>query len=305
MSQGRGYENFLRENQYLWPLSNLDNYGNNEEKSRKKLPDSSLNSHTVIEADLALPGKRQRTETRKNGEGSSEVSDHGKDHGVESDHDMHIWTERERRKKMRDMFSTLHALLPQLPPKADKSTIVDEATKYIKTLQQTLEKLQKKQQERRQGERSIVNCREPSKIEIRKKVLSINSRESFMADHVSSANLSITEKNSSNLLSVSPSPSPVMFQTWTSSNVILNICGGDAHISVCSPKKHGLLTTICFVLEKYNIEVVSAHISSDNHRSMYMIQAHASGASDKFLEKFIVEEIYKKAVGEIMLWISS
>ena len=34
-----------------------------------------------------------------------------------SDHDMHIWTERERRKKMRNMFSNLHALIPHLPPK--------------------------------------------------------------------------------------------------------------------------------------------------------------------------------------------
>ena len=37
--------------------------------------------------------------------------------GDESDHETHIWTERERRKKMRTMFCNLHALLPQLPPK--------------------------------------------------------------------------------------------------------------------------------------------------------------------------------------------
>lgn len=37
--------------------------------------------------------------------------------GGESDHETHIWTERERRKKMRTMFCNLHALLPQLPPK--------------------------------------------------------------------------------------------------------------------------------------------------------------------------------------------
>nr|AKN09612.1 basic helix-loop-helix transcription factor [Salvia miltiorrhiza] len=31
--------------------------------------------------------------------------------------ELHILTERERRKKMRDMFSNLHALLPHIPPK--------------------------------------------------------------------------------------------------------------------------------------------------------------------------------------------
>lgn len=35
----------------------------------------------------------------------------------DTDHDVHIFTERERRKKMKNMFSTLHGLLPQLPEK--------------------------------------------------------------------------------------------------------------------------------------------------------------------------------------------
>jgi hypothetical protein len=35
----------------------------------------------------------------------------------DTDHDLHIFTERERRKKMKNMFSTLHALLPDLPDK--------------------------------------------------------------------------------------------------------------------------------------------------------------------------------------------
>jgi hypothetical protein len=43
----------------------------------------------------------------------------GKDKGVvtEEEKELHIWTERERRKKMKDMFSSLHALLPRLPEK--------------------------------------------------------------------------------------------------------------------------------------------------------------------------------------------
>lgn len=35
----------------------------------------------------------------------------------DDDHELHIWTERERRKKMRNMFASLHALLPHIPPK--------------------------------------------------------------------------------------------------------------------------------------------------------------------------------------------
>lgn len=50
----------------------------------------------------------------KEGKGGGGGSGSG---GGESDHEIHIWTERERRKKMRNMFANLHALLPQLPPK--------------------------------------------------------------------------------------------------------------------------------------------------------------------------------------------
>ncbi|KAK9287156.1 hypothetical protein L1049_015567 [Liquidambar formosana] len=203
---------------------------------------------------------------------------------------------------MRNMFSNLHALLPQLPPKADKSSIVDEAVNYIKTLQQTLQKLQKQKLERLQGAAAINYVDPPSIITQQKPAY--NSREAFLADQVSSSsNLTITPAtNSSNNNTLSASTFPVIFQTWTSQNVSLNVCGNEAQFSVCSQKKPGLLTTICYVLEKHKLEVVSAHVSSDYNRSMYMIQARASGASDQFPEAFPVEEIFKQAAGEIMLW---
>lgn len=156
---------------------------------------------------------------------------------------------------------------------ADKSTIVDEAVNYIKTLQSTFQKLQKQKLERHQGEATINY--DPSSI-ITQQKLAYDSRESFLADQGSSNNLAITVANSS-VNALSPLPRfPVIFQTWTSQNVILNVCGNDAQISVCAPKKPGLLTTIFYVLEKHKLEVVSAHVSSDHDRSMYMIQAHVS-----------------------------
>lgn len=60
------------------------------------------------------------------GKGSTRTGDKGKGvaGGNESDdHEMHILTERERRKKMRNMFANLHALLPQLPAKVIQLTI--------------------------------------------------------------------------------------------------------------------------------------------------------------------------------------
>ncbi|XVF39902.1 hypothetical protein PTKIN_Ptkin01aG0070100 [Pterospermum kingtungense] len=217
-----------------------------------------------------------------------------------SEHDMHIWTERERRKKMRNMFSSLHALLPQLPPKADKSTIVDEAVTYIKSLQQTLQTLQKQKLEKLRSSSTVVDYDQSSIIT--SQVQGTESREAFLTDQGPINNYPMD-------IDVSPTfpakVSPACFQTWFSPNVVINMCGDDAQISVCSPRKPGILTTILYILEKHQLEVVSAHISSDQHRSMYMLHVHAGGASDQFLEALSVEETFKLAAGELNLWLLS
>uniref|UniRef100_A0A0D9W4Z5 BHLH domain-containing protein n=1 Tax=Leersia perrieri TaxID=77586 RepID=A0A0D9W4Z5_9ORYZ len=80
--------------------------------------------------------KREEVE---GGGGAADISTQGnKRKGksvMDTKHALHIWMERERRKKMKNMFSTLHALLPKIPGKADKATIVNEAIGYIKTLE--------------------------------------------------------------------------------------------------------------------------------------------------------------------------
>lgn len=137
---------------------------------------------------------------------------------------------------------------------------------YIKTLQQTLQKLQKQKLERLQGA-TTINF-DPSILTPQN--VAFGSREEFLANHGSAATI-----NPSNSLLTSHC-GPANFQTWTTPNVVLNICGDEAQISVCCPKKPGLLSAICFVLEKYKLGVMSAHVSSDCNRSMYMIQAHVS-----------------------------
>ncbi|KAG8645651.1 hypothetical protein MANES_10G080300v8 [Manihot esculenta] len=303
------HEAFLWENQ-TWLLSNSDN--TSAEKSEKKLIHSSNplnNDQTQLGKELAK-SKPSRGDTNKNDKGSDDSDGKhqkgtgggsGGGGGGESDHEIHIWTERERRKKMRNMFANLHALLPQLPPKADKSTIVDEAISYIKTLQQTLQKLQKQKLERLQGVTTFSY--EPTNISsVCPQKLTDQSRESFLADHGCFNKLAIvsTKPNSNNVLPIERYP--VLFQTWTSSNVVLNICGDEAQISICSSKRPGLFTTICYALEKHSIEMISAHVSSDCNQSMYMIHAHVNRAS---AEAIPVEETYKQAVGEIMCWVSS
>ncbi|CAH9103599.1 unnamed protein product [Cuscuta epithymum] len=250
---------------------------------------------------------------------------------VESDHEVHVWTERERRKKMRTMFATLHSLLPQLSAKADKSTIVGEAVTYIKSLEQTLHTLQKQKMDMLQrfsyGSSSVLSSQRlnPAPTDQTAAFLAADHHAaggsgggggllaSLFGSLSSSSSPAATNTHYSDVI---PRHPPASFQTWTSPNVILNVCGGDAQISICCPKKPpgdrgggGLLTGICFVLEKYKIEVVSAQVSSDRHRSMCMIQARSGLYGQDLLNETTayaaVEEIYKQAAGEILLWVTS
>ncbi|KAL5538114.1 hypothetical protein UlMin_046070 [Ulmus minor] len=251
---------------------------------------------TAVAIDGTREGRLQRIkksrasvgENEKTGNGDRKVKPRGIDN---SNHDFHKWTERERRKKMKSMFNNLHELLPQLAPKADESTILIEAVKYIRNLKETLEELQEQKEKKIQQNHAY------------------NSIEAVVADQGSSSDLFNMKSNFDNLninpmssLSVS-AHSPVSFQTWTSPHVILSICGNQAYINICSsPKKPGLFTTICYVLEKYMITVVAAQISSDSNRNMYMIHTHVD-ASDQFFDGFPVEEIFKQAVREIMSFV--
>ncbi|XP_009627647.1 transcription factor bHLH95-like [Nicotiana tabacum] len=297
----------LWENQGCSNLNSNNLDGSEEKFAGDKLSDPNRSNTSYDQQRTTAKETKAAARGRKRTASGRKESDEAKCGGEgESDHEIHIWTERERRKKMRNMFSNLHALLPQLPPKADKSTIVDEAVNYIKTLQNTLQKLQKQKLEKLHCLTATMNSNDFSII-TSQKLLESNNRELFLADQGSTSNsTAITPTNNNNnttpLLNI-----PAVFQTWTSPNVILNVCGEEAHISICCLKKPGILSGICFVLEKYKIEMVSTQVSSDHYRSLYMIQAHATGGStlNQFSEALTVEEIYKQAAGEIMLWATS
>ncbi|TYJ44210.1 hypothetical protein E1A91_A03G207200v1, partial [Gossypium mustelinum] len=241
-------------------------------------------------------GSEDKSATHNNNqqqEDNSQAETKKKKKGSESDdeHDMHIWTERERRKKMRNMFSNLHALLPHLPPKADKSTIVDEAVNYIKTLQQTLQNLEKKKLERSIQGAINVGYHPSLAMNTQNQTLEYSSREAFLADQVSSSSTDLANNNNATKISSSFSMStqsrPVTFETWTSSNLVLNVCGNEAQKTVCSPKKPGLLATIYYILKKHKMEVVSAQVSSFCKHSMFMIQACRHSKSKTCLNKLL------------------
>lgn len=104
------------------------------------------------------------------------------------------------------------------------------------------------------------------------------SRAAFLADQISSSNVTAVNLPY-------PCNDPIVaFDTWSSRNVVLNICGNEAFFNMCFPKdKSGVFTSVCYLFEKYNIEVLFANVSSNVFRSTYMIQAQVSYIYLKFI----------------------
>nr|XP_043630150.1 transcription factor bHLH95-like [Erigeron canadensis] len=213
-----------------------------------------------------------------------------------SDQAKHLWSEKRRRKKMKNMFEELHSLLPNQPPKTNLTTIVDETISYIKTLQQTLQKLEMQKTQMLCSQSTNISVASPTPQRQKKVVadslLSLGSSSNGHMDMATCSKLGPFPM---------PSRAPPAFQTWTSSNVILNVCGLDAHINICSSKKHGLLSEICKVLERHKLDVLYAQVYSDLSKSMFMIHARAHVAPDESPIDHAYEEIFKKVALEMML----
>lgn len=137
MAEGGGQEGFFWAS-YPWVMSNKSSGGsgfgdknlidlskgnNHCEMKQPKMGDigdSSGGDQEVVATTVDSANKRTFDDFKIKKENDVKVSspnDKGKRELEPNDHDLHIWTERERRKKMRNMFHQLHALIPELPPK--------------------------------------------------------------------------------------------------------------------------------------------------------------------------------------------
>ncbi|KAL6899194.1 hypothetical protein ACP4OV_005852 [Aristida adscensionis] len=279
-------------------------------------------------------GKRPAPDAAADGEGKSR----GK--GWASDGDAaaiaagdaeraHIITERERRKKMKTMFGNLQALLPHVPERSDKATVVAEAIAYIKALEGTVVKLE-------QRKREIALARQAAAAEA---MAGAGSSSSPLEPHAAQAAAVLAapvplphghgwggaprqhQHQQRQLLPAAAAAAraappaglapvtagPVGFQSWSGPNVVLSVSNDDAYISVCAPRRAGVLTLVLAVLDKYGIDIVTTQVSCDGLRSMFTIHGRVMPrASNQVREPPISsEDIFKLAVSEIMVWLSS
>ncbi|CAN6278801.1 unnamed protein product [Urochloa humidicola] len=206
----------------------------------------------------------------------------------------HILTERERRRKMKDLFSNLHALMPHIPDKVDKASLVGETIHFIRALEQT-----KAQLERRKLEQAVAR---------QAAAAAASSSSSFLAPPLRTAQGMAAMSSGPAAAPPPAAPAlvaaagPVGFQTWSAPNVVLSVLREKAAINLCVPRQPRILTLVMSVLSKHGIDVVTAHVVAESARSMITVYTSVNGAGG---DNRPAEEIYKLAVSEIMVWLSS
>ncbi|KAF0893833.1 hypothetical protein E2562_029715 [Oryza meyeriana var. granulata] len=278
-----------------------------------------LASPTAIGVNTKVKGTGKNTVVKREegGEGGSRVGvssgvstrgNNGKGKSaMDMEHTLHIWTERERRKKMKNMFSTLHALLPKIPGKADKATIVGEAIGYIKTLEDVVQKLETLKMERMRaqqwaaaGEASSQAPRHAAAVAVVPAPV-VNAQQQQEEAAAAGGVAPGGSGGSGPAGAVTAAAPPPALQTWSAPNITLTMAGVDAFINMCLPRQKASFTTVAFVLEKHQIDVVTSTISADQDKSLFSVHVHLNEASLQSTEGLTPEAKYKLAVSELMV----
>lgn len=157
---------------------------------------------------------------------------------------------------------------------ADKSTIVDEAINYIQSLEVTMKGMLK-----RKCEMASSTMLPSSLVMLQASNRGGSSMGAAATDKISPVNnRSVCGRNVKAPVaivnSVGSTGDSHKFQTLCSPNIVLNICGTDAFITICSPRaRSGLLCRVLFVMESHRLHVLNAHISTTDDTNLFMLHA--------------------------------
>lgn len=182
-----------------------------------------------------------------------------------SQRENHIWSERQRRKGMNYLFSTLRSLLPHPTSKTDKSTVVGEIIKYIESLQVKLDMLTKKRQQ-------VMAARTLSAFH------SIDTLpKAFVSNGLTLVDHSSDPMSMTAITALPPPGSESCLQSYLGSNVGLHVCGLNVFITTSSPRgQRGLLQQLLVTIHKHALDVINATISTSNASIFHCLHCQAS-----------------------------
>ncbi|GLJ23892.1 hypothetical protein SUGI_0454020 [Cryptomeria japonica] len=232
----------------LGPVIQQDSFGSVVNSEPREATENDIK-----EGVLKLPAKRsigaRTAQLRPNKRGAL----HHKSGEMEiSQREIHIQSERERRKGMNNLFERMRALLPSPNQKVDKSTVVSEIINYIQSLQQNLEDLNKK---RAKTVSSPGAGTAPIKTEPVNCAESIQSR---CTDSDSPPSLSLNEES-----------------TKQAPQVALHFNGNDIFITICCSHKANLLPAIIYVVEDHKLQIMCANVSRTDTVAFHCLHVKA------------------------------
>ncbi|KAK2630793.1 hypothetical protein QOZ80_UnG0725620 [Eleusine coracana subsp. coracana] len=211
----------------------------------------------------------------------------------------HIINERERRKRMKGMYADLQALLPNVPEKTDKTTIVDEAINSSGCWKAPWPSWRSASRTSRWRGAPPPPVSRPARRRRRRRLT--RQRRGRLTSHKVGPGC----QSSSRSL---PCRSSSGCRPGRGANVVLSVANDYGFINVCVPRRSGVLLLVLSVLEKHRIDVITTHVGTDGVHSMFTIHARVSEYAA--LQQLggvppASEDIYKLAVSEIMVWLSS
>lgn len=166
----------------------------------------------------------------------------------------------------------------------DKASIVGEAIGYIKTLEDVVQKLETIKTERVRahqwaaaaaaavaanggGEGSSHSHSQPPRH-----ATAVTVAVAEPAPVAAAVNAQAPQKKAA------AAAAPAL-QTWSAPNITLTMAGVDAFINMCLPRQRASFTTVAFVLEKHQIDVVTSTISADHDKSLFSVHVRVSAIS--------------------------
>ncbi|KAF8693379.1 hypothetical protein HU200_038769 [Digitaria exilis] len=177
----------------------------------------------------------------------------------------HIITERERRRRMKDLFSNLQALMPHVPEKVDKATLVGETIHIIGTLEQT-----KVQLEKRKHEQALAW--QAAAVATMSSVSASQTAQGMAAMSNGWGHVPRQQQPATSAAAMGP----IGFQTWSAPNVVLSVSNNKGIINLCLPMQPRLLTVAMSVLSKHGIDVITVQVAADGGWSLITIYACVS-----------------------------
>lgn len=196
-----------------------------------------------------------------------------------SQREVHIQSERLRRKSMSDYFTLLQSLVPRLKLKhTDRITVLTEVIAYIQSLRGTLEELDQKKTELL----TILGLTEEDYY--------YSSQKYVISDCIKHHN-------------VKRNPTTINDDKLSDSHaeVTVRISGVDVFVTLNTPKQKGVWSKVLLLLQRYSIEVVNATLATSGENNFHCIHGKVVniskvGSSDlqEKLEELIFKELNRR-----------